>query len=758
MGNISVAALQIGGTQIASINFMVVMNSATIVKNEFISQQHCKNYLESCLGRKNLPSLDLTFPINFEEAFNSRFLKIFEKNDLQKIFDGFNDNIDIYGNKNNARILNQSWPNPGFRDHPRNMAGELLYADTLEFIDRKTAITSIGSCFAMELAYWLQKNGYNYLIGKNSTPDPDGLFPRSVDIGNIYNTPSLVQLLRWALGKEERPFVFYETNETLIDPFCEEIPINNNIEAYFSKIKNAYNELEKILRNAEVLILTFGLNEVYQFLPTMHYMFRIPNGLNPFSFKKKFLSVEENYKFIQEAICLIKEINPTCKFILSVSPVPLMRSWQSDKHIAESTMLSKATLRLAAEQVSQIDNVHYFPSFETAMYPGSSCGSVFKKNERHVSPELVGKIMLTFERMFCKKQNYSSPGWISRSNKISSNTKLSLEIAHTSFDDVKEMYGLDNSVINKLHDSISPNSIIGESNSELAYRWFRTVTNLTQLNLNHIQGQYFKAFAQFTSTNSTAQIASDSIMKKGWVLLRGEDNCRFRDAMTKFFRENDLICSKTNDRFNHSSIVAEDFRQSVKPGCIKYIYDSDKLPKSEIVNFLNANLVPEIVRSVLGHVGYANLGGWTNIHAPADDVALSGAALKYHYDCDNMGKWIKAFIFLNDVDETNGAHVFVERSHYNLDKSFSGDGRFEDDHVYSKYPNASKAIKAKAGDILLADTIGLHKGSPVLSGHRDLVEVTLCQTALGVPKPESVRVYSEFLENLGLTKSFLHEV
>ena len=95
---------------------------------------------------------------------------------------------------------------------------------------------------------------------------------------------------------------------------------------------------------------------------------------------------------------------------------------------------------------------------------------------------------------------------------------------------------------------------------------------------------------------------------------------------------------------------------------------------------------------------------------------------------------------------SNGAHVFVQGSHIDLNKSFHGDGRFDDNLVAQTYPNASKTFSAKAGDILIVDTIGLHKGLPVRCGHRDLIQFTLAQTAFGKPK-QDLMARSEEIKN-----------
>ncbi len=41
------------------------------------------------------------------------------------------------------------------------LSKEKFYANSREIIDKSTAITYLGSCFAFEIANWLQKNQYN---------------------------------------------------------------------------------------------------------------------------------------------------------------------------------------------------------------------------------------------------------------------------------------------------------------------------------------------------------------------------------------------------------------------------------------------------------------------------------------------------------------------------------------------------------------------------------------------------------------------
>ena len=98
----------------------------------------------------------------------------------------------------------------------------------------------------------------------------------------------------------------------------------------------------------------------------------------------------------------------------------------------------------------------------------------------------------------------------------------------------------------------------------------------------------------------------------------------------------------------------------------------------------------------------------------------SSSAQLFHFDLDKP-KWLKFFIFLNDVDENNGPHFYVPKSHKNSgivkEIRYRGYERIEDNIVHKNY-NDIKLMTAKKGTLLIEDTRGLHKGSAVKKNYR----------------------------------------
>lgn len=123
---------------------------------------------------------------------------------------------------------------------------------------------------------------------------------------------------------------------------------------------------------------------------------------------------------------------------------------------------------------------------------------------------------------------------------------------------------------------------------------------------------------------------------------------------------------------------------------------------------------------------------WTTAKGLRD---LSGAAQQFHYDMDRFC-FLKFFVYLTDVDERNGPHIFVRRSHRRKPKALRRDGRFEDAEVVQHYPESEiMRITGSRGMMFAADTRGLHKGQPVLQGDRLVLQLEFCVSRFGQSYP-----------------------
>ena len=99
-----------------------------------------------------------------------------------------------------------------------------------------------------------------------------------------------------------------------------------------------------------------------------------------------------------------------------------------------------------------------------------------------------------------------------------------------------------------------------------------------------------------------------------------------------------------------------------------------------------------------------------------------GSAKNWHWDCDGI-KWLKVFVYLNDVNLTNGPHAFVTGSHKYW-KVNNKSSRVTELQILDAYgEKAINTFTAPRGTVIFEDTRGFHRGTPLTSGHRLVLQI-----------------------------------
>ena len=93
----------------------------------------------------------------------------------------------------------------------------------------------------------------------------------------------------------------------------------------------------------------------------------------------------------------------------------------------------------------------------------------------------------------------------------------------------------------------------------------------------------------------------------------------------------------------------------------------------------------------------------------------------FHWDND-FKKFFKLYIYLNDVDESNGPHIFIPRTHKKKLPDHKLCRLYSDSDIYSSYEESKKFI-GKAGTLFFADSYGIHKGEAPQLNSRLLLNV-----------------------------------
>lgn len=201
-------------------------------------------------------------------------------------------------------------------------------------MSRADRTVTLGSCFASNLAFALEREGMEA-----------GSFTFAEDVNNTY------------------------TNRT----FFEQVLAFNDTGQDHEFLKQLVSECHRRISEAGVLIFTSGTSigffdsENRPVVPKVQSL-----AVNAVFFKEnkaRKITVSENAENLRFIIAAARIINPAIKIVLTVSPVPLSRSFEEDSALI-GDCVSKSTLRVAVDEVvgDGIPGVYYWPSFEIAKW------------------------------------------------------------------------------------------------------------------------------------------------------------------------------------------------------------------------------------------------------------------------------------------------------------------------------------------------------------------------------------------------------
>src|SRR5579871_1593880 len=257
------------------------------------------------------------------------------------------------------------------RDH---IAVNLNGAD--KFLSKDTRFFTMGSCFARNLANSLNNSGY---------------VSRHIEISEYINTTFA-----------NRVFVDWLSDAPIDDAIRDRIV--ELLPPGWSK-----EDTLQIIKNSDVFILTLGVAAAFFDRTTGDFVLPRPSALNSRALAEKYrfrtASVKENVDNVLYLINFVRNVRPDIKIVVTVSPVPLLASFEYESAV-QADCLSKSTMRLVAHEVvnnSNIPNILYWPSFEVFRWAGSNAGNYYGADDGaawHVSEDKVAGTVRAFIEMF----------------------------------------------------------------------------------------------------------------------------------------------------------------------------------------------------------------------------------------------------------------------------------------------------------------------------------------------------------------------
>ncbi|WP_449421534.1 GSCFA domain-containing protein [Rhodanobacter lindaniclasticus] len=274
-------------------------------------------------------------------------------------------------------------------------------------IDADARVVTAGSCFAQHVSRHLREQGlacfetepaHPLLSDQLAAAFNYGIY--AARYGNIYSARQLLQLWRRVTGAFTPVDDMWASAKGWYDPFRPTIQpggfaspreYREDRRQHFAAVRRAFTEMD-------VFVFTLGLTEcwasredgaVYPLCPGV--------AAGEFDARKHELlnfSVNEVTIDLCAFIDEVRQINPSLRVILTVSPVPLAATAEP-QHVLVATTYSKAVLRVAAEQACRLPGVYYFPSYEIISAAGPA---YFAEDRRSVSEQGVRHVMSLFFR------------------------------------------------------------------------------------------------------------------------------------------------------------------------------------------------------------------------------------------------------------------------------------------------------------------------------------------------------------------------
>lgn len=315
------------------------------------------------------------------------------------------------GNPYSNAAPHQMWRRSVSRIEPHLMDPVV---STKFLVQSDARVATAGSCFAQHIARKIASMDFNYFVPENGAHLDDterlarqyGVF--SGRYGNIYTVAQLLQLFEEVFeGRQRTERAWLRADGRYVDPYRPQVEPDGYTsaqEVIEERVKHLA-AVKRVFLESNIFIFTLGLTEAWR-SKIDGSVFPVAPGVSGSQFDSG-IHEFHNYTAAEVQADLLtfldklKTVNPGVSVLLTVSPVPLIATYEQ-RHVIVSTVYSKSVLRVAAQAAADAHQwVDYFPSFEI-MTSGSTAGRYFEDDYREVSSAGVAHAMRCFVSHYVK--------------------------------------------------------------------------------------------------------------------------------------------------------------------------------------------------------------------------------------------------------------------------------------------------------------------------------------------------------------------
>ena len=289
-------------------------------------------------------------------------------------------------------------------------------------IGAREKVATLGSCFAQHIARHLQRSGCTYYVteaapasmpAEQATARQYGLF--SARYGNVYTVRQALQLFDRAFGHfTPQARAWQRADGRWVDPFRPQVLPEGfaSADEVVAACAQHLAQVRTMFERSAWLVFTLGLTEawldrrdgaVFPLAPGVAAGSYDPDEHAFENFDAATVTAD-----LAALVQKVQAVNPGCRWLLTVSPVPLMATAEP-RHVWTSTTISKAVLRVAADEATRrFAHVHYFPSYEVITSPAAG-GRYYADDLRQVTETGVQHVMRLFSQHCLAGQRAPGP-------------------------------------------------------------------------------------------------------------------------------------------------------------------------------------------------------------------------------------------------------------------------------------------------------------------------------------------------------------
>jgi hypothetical protein len=326
-------------------------------------------------------------------------------------------------------------PDPVARHHPyQNLPEHQFWRSAVSSVSREhvdpvvtgafqfskvSKVATAGSCFAQNISKILRQHGFNYYVAESDAVLPPEEAQRrnfgiySARFGNVYTAKQLVQLIERTYGKLLPEDCAWQRGDgRYVDPFRPQIEPDgfDSPEAVAVSRVQHLQAVRAMFESMDVFIFTLGLTEAWR-SQSDGAVFPLAPGvaggqMDGSRYEFVNFQVKDVVEDLERFLVLLQNVNPRARIMLTVSPVPLIATYET-QHVLIASTYSKSVLRVAANEIcSRHPNCAYFPAYEiiTGNY---SKGAYFESDLRTVTHSGIDHVMRLFLKHYAGEQGHA---------------------------------------------------------------------------------------------------------------------------------------------------------------------------------------------------------------------------------------------------------------------------------------------------------------------------------------------------------------